>query len=307
VLARPAGGTPRAWAAAGCAAAWAWICGVLTSGPAPRVVVLRYPQRHVPLFARNLQLAETPYGARGSGRSWFSGNRCWPAGGGSRTRSGRWRTPVLRPSRALGARRGGPHAGVPVDCPPRAPGQAVADLVPARARADGTPRTSGFGARPAPGDGGAARDTSPAAIRIRGRHLPCLISIATDVSPHGCRLPAGLTLRNSIGIGALGPVSRPPREGLDQWSSEDRAVPAGVSGPASGCLPPDRVPAEPFLTSPDCWVRGREQPRSNHGDKTDTQKMTWSRKTPGQDGCAARDLNPEPADQESAVFSILPL
>jgi hypothetical protein len=30
--------------------------------------------------------------------------------------------------------------------------------------------------------------------------------------------------------------------------------------------------------------------------KTDTKKITWSGKTPGQDGCAARDSNPEPAD-----------
>jgi hypothetical protein len=31
-------------------------------------------------------------------------------------------------------------------------------------------------------------------------------------------------------------------------------------------------------------------------DKTDTKKVTWSRRTPDQNGCAARDLNPEPAD-----------
>jgi hypothetical protein len=38
---------------------------------------------------------------------------------------------------------------------------------------------------------------------------------------------------------------------------------------------------------------------SNHGATKWTnghQKMTWSNKTPGQDGCAARDSNPEPAD-----------
>jgi len=40
----------------------------------------------------------------------------------------------------------------------------------------------------------------------------------------------------------------------------------------------------------------REQPRSNHGDKTGAQKITWGGKTPGQYGCAARDSNPEPAD-----------
>jgi hypothetical protein len=36
-------------------------------------------------------------------------------------------------------------------------------------------------------------------------------------------------------------------------------------------MPPDPAPAGPFLTSPDCWVRAREQTWSNHGDKTDTK------------------------------------
>jgi len=40
----------------------------------------------------------------------------------------------------------------------------------------------------------------------------------------------------------------------------------------------------PFLTSPDCWVDAREQPRSNHGYKTDMQKITWGDKTPGRYG-----------------------
>jgi len=189
-------------------------------------------------------------------------------GGGGRRCCGR-RAPQRSPWRP--ARRGAGGFAHPWEHSP-----AVADLVRARACADGTPRASGFGALPAPGDGDAARDTSPAAIGIRGRHLLCLVSIATDVSLHECRLPAGLTLRNSIGIGALGPVSLPPREGLDQWSSEDRAVAARGSGPASGCLPPDRVPAGPFLTrlgllGPCARATvAREQPRSNQVDKTDT-------------------------------------
>ena len=119
---------------------------------------------------------------------------------------------MLRPSRVPAPAVAALHAGVLVDCLPWAPGPAVADLVRARARADRTSRASGFGARPAPGAGGAARDTRPAAIRIRGRHLLCLISTATDVSLHDCRLPAGLTLRNGIGIGALGPISFPPKK-----------------------------------------------------------------------------------------------
>jgi hypothetical protein len=39
-----------------------------------------------------------------------------------------------------------------------------------------------------------------------------------------------------------------------------------------------------------------EQPRSNHYPKTDTGRSRWNRERPGQDGYAARDLNPEPAD-----------
>jgi hypothetical protein len=38
---------------------------------------------------------------------------------------------------------------------------------------------------------------------------------------------------------------------------------------------------------------------SKHGATTGAkriQKTTWGGKTPAQDGCAARDLNPEPAD-----------
>src|SRR6266536_347144 len=33
-------------------------------------------------------------------------------------------------------------------------------------------------------------------------------------------------------------------------------------------------------------------------------KMTWRDKTPGQYGCAARDSNPEPADEESAALPV---
>jgi hypothetical protein len=153
-------------------------------------------------------------------------------GGHVRGGGGRRSATVARPS----ARSGGPRSGVPADVPALAPGPAVADLVRARARADGTPRASGFGARPAPGDGGAARDTSPGAIRIRGRDLLFLVGIATDVSLHECRLPAGLTLCNDIRIGAPGPISLTPREGRDQWSTEDRAVSAeGRAGLGGAC------------------------------------------------------------------------
>jgi hypothetical protein len=98
---------------------------------------------------------------------------------------------------------------------------------------------SGLGARPAPGDGAAAGDTTPAAIRIRGRHLLCLIGIATDVSLQECWLPADITPRNSIEISAIGPISLQARAGLDQWSSEDGAV----SVPARRCgADPGRMP-----------------------------------------------------------------
>ena len=175
----------------------------------------------------------------------------------------------LRPSRAPAPAVAARTPGCRRICPPWAPGPAVADLVQARARADGTPRASGFGARPAPGDGGTARDTRPAAIRIRGRYLLCLISIATDVSLHERWLSAGLTLRNSIGIGALGPISLPPKEGLDQWSSEDRAVPAGGSGPASGCLPPGSGAGRAVFDKP--RIAGSVR-ASNHGATTGTKR-----------------------------------
>jgi hypothetical protein len=44
------------------------------------------------------------------------------------------------------------------------------------------------------------------------------------------------------------------------------------------------------------YFRTDEQTWSNHGPETVTDQGKEIAKTPGQDGCAARDLNPEPAD-----------
>jgi DNA replication protein DnaC len=56
------------------------------------------------------------------------------------------------------------------------------------------------------------------------------------------------------------------------------------------------APDGPFLTRPGllgpCTRANTEQTCGQNRHV----KMTWGRKTPGQNGCAARDLNPEPAD-----------
>jgi hypothetical protein len=44
------------------------------------------------------------------------------------------------------------------------------------------------------------------------------------------------------------------------------------------------------------YVRTDEQTWSNHGPETAIDQGKEIAKTPDQDGCAARDLNPEPAD-----------
>jgi hypothetical protein len=44
------------------------------------------------------------------------------------------------------------------------------------------------------------------------------------------------------------------------------------------------------------YIRTDEQTWSNHGQETVADEGKGIVKTPGQDGCAARDLNPEPAD-----------
>ena len=44
------------------------------------------------------------------------------------------------------------------------------------------------------------------------------------------------------------------------------------------------------------YVRTDEQTWSNHGPETVIDQGKEIAKIPGQDGCAARDLNPEPAD-----------
>jgi hypothetical protein len=88
--------------------------------------------------------------------------------------------------------------------------------------------------------------------------------------PYDCCLPAGLTERDDIGIGNSGRAPGARAEGLDHWSSEPEATSAVRDGAVPGRVPPHRAPGGPFLTSPDCWVRAREQPWSSHRDKSDT-------------------------------------
>jgi hypothetical protein len=68
--------------------------------------------------------------------------------------------------------------------------------------------------------------------------------------PCECRLPAGLTQRDGIGIGDSGRASGARREGLDHWSSGPGGASAGRGGSVRGAQPPDPAPGGPFLTSP---------------------------------------------------------
>jgi hypothetical protein len=43
-------------------------------------------------------------------------------------------------------------------------------------------------------------------------------------------------------------------------------------------------------------IAAQEHAKSTQPGKSDTTKRRPGAKTPGQDGCAVRDLNPEPAD-----------
>jgi hypothetical protein len=45
-----------------------------------------------------------------------------------------------------------------------------------------------------------------------------------------------------------------------------------------------------------CTIRANEQPWSSQPGKTGTAKADENDESAGQGGCAARDLNPEPAD-----------
>ena len=155
---------------------------------------------------------------------------------------------------------------------------------------------SGLAASSVGGSRHPIRKRMAAVPRIPGGQRPVWASARQAYPPCECRLPAGLTERDDIGRGDSGHAPGANAEGLDHWSSEPGAASAGLGGSNPGRMPPRQAPDGPFLTDPDCWVRAREQPRSNHRDKTDTQKLTWGDETPGQTGCAARDLNPEPAD-----------
>ena len=58
---------------------------------------------------------------------------------------------------------------------------------------------------PAPPPG----EHNAAAMRILGRQRACLVGTASDVSPHECRLPAGLTLCHDTGMGVPGALLVP--------------------------------------------------------------------------------------------------
>src|SRR5260370_41514506 len=53
-----------------------------------------------------------------------------------------------------------------------------------------------------------------------------------------------------------------------------------------------------------CRIRANEQPASNQPREPGTTDGYETGESAGHDGCAARDLNPEPADYESAALPI---
>ena len=57
---------------------------------------------------------------------------------------------------------------------------------------------------------------------------------------------------------------------------------------------------------PVSWMPAREPARSPQPGKTDTQKKKTRGKTPGQQGCAASDSNPEPAVKSPLLCSRAP-
>jgi hypothetical protein len=73
---------------------------------------------------------------------------------------------------------------------------------------------------------------------LPGRQPACLARGISGVSPPECRLPAGLTLRDGIGIEDSGCAPGACARGLDHWSSEPGAAPAGRDGAAPGRMPP---------------------------------------------------------------------
>jgi len=75
--------------------------------------------------------------------------------------------------------------------------------------------------------------------------LAPLAAVSRRVSPHDCRLPAGITLCDGIGIGDSGHAPGARREGLDHWSSGGQGASAG-----RGSADPGRVPPHPAQDAP---------------------------------------------------------
>ena len=104
------------------------------------------------------------------------------------------------------------------------------------------------------------------AVRIESAGQPRPAATATPLAGGSLRarlLPAAIALRNH---GGRGPNSR------------SRPI-----GPAPGPPTSDRRAST-------------ERARAENRDKPGTKRRPRTGKTPGQNGCAARDLNPEPAD-----------
>jgi len=144
---------------------------------------------------------------------------------------------------------------VPASRRPRASGPAVAVLAPA-CRARQYPAHAAAVPEDPPADlplraptavGTAPRKHLAAVPRIPG--LSGALAPAT-YPPYGCRLPAGLTECDGIGIGDSGRAPGARVKGLDHWSSRPGRRRAVRDGAAPGRVPPHRAPDGPFLTSP---------------------------------------------------------
>jgi len=95
----------------------------------------------------------------------------------------------------------------------------------------------------------------------------------------------------------------PMRRDHDASGGPGRSCRAISSDPSTCAFSPDvtlRIAIGRGLTGRPAsminYFRTDEQTWSNHGPETATDQGKGLAKMPGQDGCAARDLNPEPAD-----------
>jgi hypothetical protein len=116
----------------------------------------------------------------------------------------------------------------------------------------------------------ATERTWPLSLRIPWQATGVLGASAPATSPPcECRLPAGCTERDGIGIGDSGGAPRTRARGLDHWSREPRGAAGRAGRHGSGANAPHRGPRGPFLTNPGllgpCARATTEQPSGQIG------------------------------------------